>query len=261
MDRPLAGKRVLILRSPAQAAAFIAMIEAAGGEAYPFPVITIADPADWRPLDEAIRQIERYHWLVITSPNGAQRFLDRLAVCNRSVADLSHLKVAAVGPATAQALAERGVRVDLLPREFKGRALPEVMAPHLRPGDRVLMARGDLADRQLAEGLAALGVQVDDLIAYRTLPYGPDPTRLKEALARGEISYAAFTSGSTVQNLLAQIGGPAALRGVRIACIGPETAAVAQRLGLTVHCIAQPHTLEGLLNAIIADAKDAQGGR
>lgn len=253
MDRPLAGKRILVLRARPQAAAFIEQIEALGGEAYAFPVITIADPEDWAPLDQAIGQLDRYRWLVITSPNGADRFADRLAV---SLSNLGGLKVAAVGTATAEALARRGIRVDLLPREFKGAALPEAMAPHLAPGDRVLMARGDLADKALAEGLTALGAQVDDFVAYRTLPYGDDPTELKRMLAAGEIAYAAFTSGSTVRNLLGQLGGPAALTGVRIACIGPETAAAAERLGLPVHCIAQPYTLPGLLNAIVNDAKE-----
>ncbi|MFZ5817976.1 MAG: uroporphyrinogen-III synthase [Bacillota bacterium] len=254
MDRPLAGKRILVLRARPQAAAFITQIEAAGGEAYPFPVITIADPEDWGPLDEAIRHLNRYRWLVITSPNGAERFAARLG--DRP---LGALKVAAVGTATAEALAERGIRVDLLPKQFRGRALPEALAPCLQPGDRVLLARGDLADPALAEGLSALGVLVDDRIAYRTLPYGDDPTELKQLLGEGAIHYAAFTSGSTVQNLLAQVGGPGALSRVRIACIGPETAAVAERLGLPIHCIAQPHTLEGLLNAIIEDCR--QGGR
>ncbi|MFZ5823588.1 MAG: uroporphyrinogen-III synthase [Bacillota bacterium] len=256
MNRPLEGKRILVLRARTQAAPFLAQIEALGGEGYPFPVITIADPDDWGPLDEAIRHLERYRWLVITSPNGAERFAARLA---RWQGSLAGVRVAAVGTATAEALAERGITVDLLPREFRGRALPEAMAPLLSPGDRVLLARGDLADRALAEGLKGLGARVDDLIAYRTLPYGDDPTELKRLLAQGEIHYAAFTSGSTVQNLLDQIGGPGALSTVRIACIGPETARVAGGLGLTIHCTAQPHTLEGLLHAIVEDCR--QGGR
>lgn len=260
MDRPLQGKQILVLRTRSQAAAFIALIEAAGGQAYPFPVITIADPADWSPLDEAIRQIEGYQWLVITSPNGAERFVDRLLHLGRAVADLSHLKVAAVGPSTAEALSERGIQVDLLPKAFKGKAMPEVIAPYLRPGARVLMARGDLADKALAEGLTALGVRVDDLVAYRNLPFGDDPAELKRALAAGEIDWVAFTSSSTVKNLLEQIGGPALLGAVRIACIGPETAAMAERLGLPIHCTGEPHTLEGLLHAIIDDVQSTRGG-
>lgn len=259
MTLPLEGKRILVLRARAQAAAFVAQIEALGGEAYLFPVITIADPDDFGPLDEAIGHLERYGWLIITSPNGAERFLDRMAYRGRTPADLAPLRVAAVGTATAEALTGRGVRVDLLPKTFRGKALPEAMAPWLQPGDRVLMARGDLADRALNEGLTALGARVDDLVAYRTLPYGDDPAELKRLLAGGAIHYAAFTSGSTVQNLLGQLGGPAALASVRIACIGPETARAAEQLGLPVHCIAQPHTLEGLLTAIIEDNR--QGGR
>ncbi len=254
MDQPLRGKRILVLRAREQAAALISQIEALGGEAYPFPVITIADPADWAPLDEALAHLERYAWLVITSPNGAERFATRLAG-----RPLSGLRVAAVGTATAEALEARGIHVDLLPRQFRGKALPEAMAPLLRPGDRVLLARGDLADPALYEGLTGLGTVVDDTIAYRTLPYGDDPTELKALLADGAIHYVAFTAGSTVRNLLAILGGPASLAGVRIACIGPETAAVAGQLGLPVHCSAEPYTLDGLLHAIIQDCQ--QGGR
>lgn len=252
----MTGKRILVLRAREQAAGFISQIEALGGEAYAFPVITIADPEDWAPLDDAIAHLGRYAWLVITSPNGAERFADRLA---RAGLPLGDLRVAAVGTATAEALTARGIRVDLIPQQFRGKALPEAIGPFLKPGDRVLMARGDLADSALHEGLTTRGAVVDDLVAYRTLPYGDDPIELRELLANGEIHYVAFTAGSTVRNLVSILGGPAALAGVRVACIGPETAAVAGQLGLPVHCTAQPYTLAGLLDAIAQDCRS--GGR
>lgn len=252
---PLSGTRILVLRSRAQAGSLIDAIEAAGGTAYAFPVIRIADPEDWGPLDEAIDNLDRYRWLVITSANGAERFVGRLRARGVDVARLS--RVAAVGSTTASTLESLGVRVDLVPPEYKGKALPGAMAPHLRPGDRVLLARGDLADKALVHGLEALGAVVDDRIAYRTLPTDEDPTELKRLLAEGAIHYAAFTSGSTVRNLLAVLGGPEALAGVRIACIGPETEAVARREGLPVHCTARVYTVDGLIEAIVKDKEVA----
>lgn len=258
---PLKGRRVLVLRSREQAEGLARAIESLGGEAVAYPVIRVADPEDWGPLDAAIRRIGEYQWLVITSPNGAARFADRLALPGLSPAALKGVQVVAVGAATARALGRRGIRVDLMPDQFLGRAIPAAMAEPvgdrvrpLRPGDRVLMARGDLANPGLAEELAERGALVDDRIAYRTLPAGGDAEALRQRLAAGEIAYVAFTSGSTVRNLLSQLGGPGGLGAARVACIGPETAAVAAELGLSVDCVGEPHTVEGLLQAIAADA-------
>lgn len=255
MERPLQGRRILLLRSREQLQPFITKIAALGGEAIPFPVIAIAEPLDWGPLDESLRQLERYRWLVITSVNGAERFLDRLVALGLGIADLAPLRVAAVGTTTARALTERGVRVDLVPTEFRGKAMPAAMAAELQPGDRVLMARGDLADPALAAGLTAFGAQVDDRVCYRTVASSPDVTGLSAQLATGLVDYVTFTSGSTVRNLLALLGGPDALAGVRVACIGPDSALVARELGLPVHLVAAPYTLDGLVAALAEDCR------
>lgn len=255
--QPLRGRRVLILRPPEQAERFIRAVAELGGEAVAYPVIQIVDPLDWAPLDEAIAHLERYRWLVITSTNGAARFAARLATAGRQVPD--GVFVAAVGTATARALAAQGIRVDRMPQSFVGRAIPEALAGDLAPGDRVLLARGDLANPALATALAELGAVVDDLVAYRNVPVRGDAAGLRERLAAGEIHYVAFTSGSTVHNLLDQLGGPDGLGRARVACIGPETAAAAAALGLPVHCMAETYTMDGLLRAIVADCE--QGGR
>ncbi len=230
-------------------------IRALGGVPFLFPVITIADPESWAPLDDAVAQIHRYQWLVITSPNGAERFAARLAAAGKDGQALTHLKVVAVGTSTAKRLEGLGIGVDLTPREFRGAALPDAMKPLLRPGDRVLMARGNLADPATAEAIRALGAEVDDVVAYRTLLDGGDLEGLKRALAAGQIHYATFTSGSTVRNLIVRLGGTELLTGVRIACIGPETAKVAKEMGLPVHLVADPHTVDGLIDAIVADCR------
>jgi uroporphyrinogen III methyltransferase / synthase len=254
-ERPLAGKRVLVTRARSQAGDLVAKIEACGGEVYLFPVITIADPESWVPLDKAIAAIGEYRWLVITSPNGAEKVLGRLAAAGKGPADLAYLKVAAVGKATARTLGDLGVAVDLTPAEFRGAALPAAMAPLLAPGDRVLMARGSLADPALAIALRALGAVVDDLEAYRTVPEGGDAEALRGALTRHEIDYVTLTAGSTVTGLIERLGGREWLAGTRIAVIGPETRKAAEAAGLSVRCQARQATVESLVEAIAADCR------
>ncbi|HWI65511.1 MAG TPA: uroporphyrinogen-III synthase [Symbiobacteriaceae bacterium] len=248
--RHLAGICVLVTRARSQASALVSRIEEAGGRVWEFPVITIADPETWAPLDAAIAHLERYRWLVITSPNGAEKFAGRLALAGRSAADL---KVVAVGPTTAKALQAHGIVVDMIPAESRGAALPEAMGPHMQPGDRVLMARANLADPAPAGALRSLGYEVDDLVAYRTLMEGGDPEALRQALERREIDYVTLTSSSTVGNLIERLGGPQWLAGVRVAVMGPETRKAAEAAGLTVHVMAEQVSLDGLVKAIIHD--------
>lgn len=253
--KPLRGKRILVTRAREQAAALISCIEAAGGEAYLFPVIQFSPPAFWDAVDAALACIHQYQWLVITSPNGARFFMNRLQATGRNAGALSGLKVAAVGSGTAQTLERLGVKVDVVPRVFRGAALPQAMEPYLESGQRVLMARGDLADPAHAQGLRDLGAVVDDVVVYRTLPAGLDRAEeLKAALAAKQVDYVTFTSGSTVRNLLAVLGGKEALAGVRVAVIGQETYKAAVKEGLTVDVVASVASMQGMVDAIIADA-------
>jgi uroporphyrinogen III methyltransferase/synthase len=251
--RPLFGQRILVTRAPHQAGPLVDQIEALGGEACSLPVITMADPASWAPLDAALAQIERYAWLVITSLNGAAQFGARLMAAGKDARALAHLKIAAVGSGTAGALRAIGLQPDLVPEAFQGASLPAALAPHLAPGEWVLMVRGDLADPATADQLRQMGCHVDDLTAYRTLPTQFDPAQLTELLRQGAVQYATFTSGSTVVNLLQRLGGPSALNGVRIAVLGPQTKAAAEAAGLTVHVLAEQVSVAGLVNAIVND--------
>ncbi|HLN62136.1 MAG TPA: uroporphyrinogen-III synthase [Symbiobacteriaceae bacterium] len=251
--RPLEGVCVLVTRARSQAAALVDLIEAQGGEVFAFPVLSIADPESWAPLDEAIAHSDRYRWVVLTSPNGAEKFAARVAAAGKAPGGLAPLKVAAVGATTAQALERLGFAVDLVPPEFRGAALPAAMAPHLAPGDGVLMARANLADPALAENLRALGARVDDVVAYRTVSDGGDVDALKAKLTQRAIDYVTLTSSSSVANLLERLGGPQPLAGARIAVIGPETKKAAEAAGLTVHVVARQATVDGLVNSIVED--------
>jgi uroporphyrinogen-III synthase len=174
--------------------------------------------------------------------------------------------VAAIGPATAEALAARGIRADLVPTEYVAEAVVEAMKAHLRPGTRVLIPRAEDAREELPEGLGRLGVEVDEVTLYRAAVPGEAPAQTLEALRRGEIDIVTFTSSSTVRNLVAMLGGvdvlmpgpsPVCGRGEDttagaplVACIGPITAETARDLGLRVDVEAAEHTVEGLVEAL-----------
>lgn len=254
---PLAGKRVLVTRAADQAGTLVAGIAELGGEPLIFPVVRTVDPEDWGPLDAALRDIASYRWLVVTSANAVPRLLERLRLQGQDVSPLAHLWVAAVGSATAAALAEAGVGVDFIPKASRGAALPVEMADQLVPGERILLPRADIADPAVADGFTALGCLVSDVVAYRTVPATADAGPVLARLAAGEVDYVTLTSGSTARALVAALGGAAPLAGVRVAAIGPETRKAAEAAGLTVHLVAAQPAVADLLAAL---AEDARGG-
>lgn len=262
---PLAGVRVLVTRARSQAGALSDRLAALGGEPWEVPVIAIVDPPSWEALDEAVRRIGEYRWLVLTSANGVRSFMARLLASSKDVRALGHLQVVAVGSVTAAALAAAGIRADLVPEQFHGAALPPLLAPHLRSGDRVLMARSEIADPAYAEGLRALGAQVDDVIAYRTVPEPVDGALLRAALAAGEVDYVTFTASSTVRHLLAALdaggGAPRHFGGARIAAIGSETAKALRAAGLPVDVQARVFTVDGLVEALVQDVTNRRESR
>ncbi len=181
------------------------------------------------PFDDV--DVDGYDWVAFTSVNA----VDRVAVS-------ASTRVAAVGPATADALRARGASVELVPDEAVGDAL--VAAFPEGPG-RVLLPQAEGARPTLADGLRAKGWDVDVVVTYRTVPVALSDARRKEADAADGI---AFTSSSTVTNYLAA-GGPVP---PVVACIGPVTAATANERGLTVATVADPHTIDGLVSALVA---------
>jgi uroporphyrinogen III methyltransferase / synthase len=174
----------------------------------------------------------------------------RLGAVGKTWAALEGVRVAAIGPATARSLAELGVTVSYVPDEF----LAEAVALGLPDADgaRILLARADIADRRLVEGLTARGARVDQFTAYRTLPGDEDAPALRTTLAAGKIDIVTFTSSSTVRNLCLALGEDhvGLLSRSAIACIGPVTAGTAREFGLSPTVEAAEHTVAGLVDAI-----------
>ena len=252
-ERPLAGRRVLVTRAEEQAGELIERLRVMGAEPIPCATIRSAPPVDWPPLDAAIARLSSYDWVIFTSANGVRYFVERATERGCSPAALDRLKVGAVGRATADALARHGIRVDFVPAEYVAESLVAGIGDVA--GQRILLPRADLARRTLVDGLAAKGAYVDDVVAYRTLPAEPaDCGLLGDVAAPLALDVATFTSASTVRNFVALLGErPAreALGSALVACIGPVTARAAEEAGLHVDILAQEHTLDGLLRAII----------
>ncbi len=239
--RPLFGKTVVVTRARAQSSSLLARLRELGADTVEIPAIRIDEPSDGgAALRSAVARLDAYDWVVVTSPNGARRLLD---TC-RDARVFGAAKVAAIGPGTAEALAEGNVVADLIPERFVAEGLLEVFPDG--PG-RVVIPRAAEARDVLPEGLREKGWEVDVVEAYRTVQGRPSDDDLARA-ANADI--VTFTSSSTVRNFLAVCDTVPPT----VACIGPITAETAREHGLTVHVEADVHTIDGLLDALVAHA-------
>ena len=249
--KPLFGKRVLVTRSRTQMSVLSEMLAEEGAEPIELPTIEFSDIEDYFPLDSAIAVLHTYSWVIFTSANGVEAFFGRMGILGGDSRVFGGVKVAAIGPATAAALAQHGIMADFVPDKYVSEAIVQHMESADLKGARVLLPRADIGREELAEGLARLGAEVEQVWVYRTVM--PQDSRGKALclLRDGNIDMVTFTSSSTVRNLLDLLDGDTLLlQGVRIACIGPVTARTAQELGLRVDIIAQEYTVAGLVRAM-----------
>ena len=250
--KPLFGKRVLVTRSRTQASTLVQQLTGQGADVVELPAIEIAPPGDYTALDGALERITRYQWLVLASANAVQVVFDRLRLAGKDARALGSVQVAAVGPATAEALFARGVVADFVPDTYTSEALAGEFRRFPMEGAQVLIPRADIGQDSLPEGLKALGASVDQITAYRTLQPAGAKERAKELLASGNINVATFTSSSTVRNLVELLGDDVALlQRVLVVTIGPSTSGAARELGLRVDVEAPEHTVPGLVRALV----------
>ena len=253
--RPLFGQRVLVTRSRTQASRMCELLEDAGAIAVELPAIAIAPPEDFAPLDEAVRRLSEYGWVIFASVNAVDSVFERLDAQGLDARAFGSARVGAIGPATATALEQRGIRPDFTPSRSISSAALEELAAFGWNGVPVLLPAADIGRDELAEGLATLGASVRRVSAYRTVTPPDAAQRARDAFADG-IDIVTFTSSSTVRNLLSLLEkgdgpGKGALSNSLIACIGPVTAGTARELGLRVGIEAEEHTVDGLADALI----------
>lgn len=237
---PLFGRTVVVTRAREQASELRSRLEAMGAAVIELPAITIV------PVDFVLPDLATFSWVVFTSVNGVEAFFERgLQPGGQDARALAPVKIAAIGTGTAQALAQRGVRPDLVPARFVAEALLDEFPPGT---GRVLLARAEVARDVLPEGLAQKGYDVEVLTVYRTATAEPDPAAL--AHLRAGVDAITFTSSSTVTNFCDAAGQLPDPQPV-VVSIGPVTSATARARGLRVDAEADPHTIEGLLTALV----------
>lgn len=248
---PLFGQRVLVTRSRQQASVLSTLLAAEGAEPIELPTIQIEPLQDFEMLDAALDALTTYAWVVFTSTNGVDAVFDRLTTASKDARAFGGVRVGAIGPATATALAKWGIVADFVPDTYTTEAVARGFAAFAMRGQRVLLPRADIATDTLSNGLRELGATLDEVDAYRTITPADAGAKARELLAGG-VDAITFTSSSTVRNLVTLIGGDVSLLdGVRIISIGPVTSATARELGVRVDLEADEHTVAGVINAMV----------
>ncbi len=278
---PLQGKRVLVTRTREQASVLSEGLRTLGAIPVEFPTIRIVPPSDWTQLDTALtrlypsdsaRQTDNasyiYDWLVFTSANGVHICLQRLLQLGYEPHMLHDIRIATIGPATADALTTYDLTTDIIPDAYVAEGVAEAIIEDAQQhgivlnGQHILLARAAEARKVLADMLREAGAIVDDVPAYYTLTAAVDDERgrnLWTMLQQRQINIITFASSSTVRNFMAWVKQCEEITGVTlvpaslptIACIGPITAQTARELGLTVAIEAKEFTIDGLLEAIV----------
>lgn len=271
----LAGQRILITRTREQASVLSERLRALGAMPIEFPTIRIVPPVDWTQLDAALRRLYEptgadYSWLILTSVNGVHSCFERLRVLGYDPAALRGVRIASIGPATAAAVASYGLTADLVPDEYRAESVLQALIEDAQQrhtplvGQRMLLARAAEARKVLVDGLQQVGVLVDEVAAYYTLPVERDDEqgqRILRLLQERQLAILTFTSSSTVRNFMAWLRsceGAASVslldlvkQHTQLASIGPITSQTARELGLRVDIEAREFTIDGLVDAII----------
>jgi uroporphyrinogen III methyltransferase/synthase len=253
--RPLAGVTVAVTRARAQASALAERLRALGATVVEAPAIRIV------PLGGPAPELERYDLLCVTSPNGVRLLFERLSAAGRDARALAGTRVAAIGPGTAAALREHGVIADIVPERFVAEGLVEALADV--PVSSALIARAAEARDVLPEALRARGASVDVLALYETVAEELSESELAAARAA---DYVTFTSSSTVRFFLEAVksagaevpAGAETLARARLVSIGPVTSTALRERGLEPDVEATRHDVDGVIEALVADATRAR---
>lgn len=248
---------MLVGRARHQAEALSSELRKLGAEVLEIPFIEIRKPRSFKPLDQVLRKVASYDWLILTSVNGVDAMWKRLGKLGITGKHLKHLKIAAIGPATKKAIEEHGLKVDVVPQEYVAESVVRSLRRRVM-GKRVLLVRAKVARDVIPCELRAAGARVDVVEAYETIVPKSSRTRLQGALKneRRRPDFITFTSSSTVRNFVTLLGrGAKKLNGVKFASIGPVTSATLNAFGLRTHVEASQYTIPGLVQSIVESCK------
>ncbi|KUG04697.1 uroporphyrinogen-iii methyltransferase / uroporphyrinogen-iii synthase [hydrocarbon metagenome] len=262
-NRPLLGKRIIVTRSREQASVLVRKIRELGGTPLEFPTIEIIKEADMSLLVKAFKQIQDYNWIVFTSVNAVEIFFEEMKLNDIDIRNLYGIKICAIGPVTRKKLEDWGLKVEMMPDEYRAEGVLEALNSIITEGERVLLPRARGARDILPETMRKWGLQVEEINIYSAALAAGENAEIPDDIIKGKVDYLTFTSSSTVNNFVEIIGQENISRlgeRIRIACIGPITADKARELGFAVKIVAEKYTIDGLVQAILNDAGDYQGG-
>jgi uroporphyrinogen III methyltransferase / synthase len=251
--KPLFGKRILVTRSREQSRKMVDRIMEQGGHPVLFPTIQILPPKDFGALDDAIRRAGSFDWIIFTSVNGVERFFERFFFLREDIRELAGPRLGAIGPVTAAAIRGRGLRVDLLAKEYVAEGILSLFSEDQVRGKRFLIPRAEKAREILPKELREMGGLVEVVTVYRTgLPPQADIVGIRRLLQNKELDAVTFTSSSTVTHLKEMLTGdlPALLDGIAVASIGPVTSSTLRQCGLKVDMEAGEYTVDGLVKTL-----------
>ena len=247
--RPLLGKRIVVTRTRRQASVLSNKLRALGAYTIELPTIRIEPPSNLREFAELVQDAHIYDWIVFTSANGVEAFFEIFFKLYDDAREIGGVRIAAIGPATAQRVSDFHLHVDLQPEEFVAEAVVREFTKQASIENvRILVVRAEKARDVLPKGLSAAGAIVDEAFAYRTVPETRDTSGAQRRLAQNGADLITFTSSSTVDNFFA-LGLPWP-KGMRIASIGPITSKTVHDHGLNVDVEARRHDIDGLVHAI-----------
>ena len=246
--RPLFGRRIMVTRPAWQAKSLIKQLTTLGAAVTCQPAIEICPPQDWQAVDATLQDLARFDWLVFSSSNGVRALLDRLLESGLDMRALGGMRLAAIGPGTAETLGQYHLTVDLQPSEYRAEALAEALAPEAS-GRSFLLARASRGREVLAERLQEAGARVEQLVVYQSRDVTTAGADATEQLAAGNVDWVTVTSSAIARSLAALFGDQ--LAASRLASISPITSKTLREQGLSPAVEAEQYTMQGLVAAIV----------
>ena len=247
--RPLFGQRILVTRPAHQADDLVRPLAELGAEVLLQPAIEIRPPADWSPVDRALDLLDRFDWLVFSSSNGVRNLLERLPALGRDLRALGKIKVAAIGPGTAEELTRYRLQADIVPDEFRAESLAESLKGSAA-GKRFLLVRASRGREVLAEQLAKAGGIVEQVVVYESVDVEAAAPEIAEQMAAGKIGWTTVTSSAIARSLARMFGD--SLSKSKLVSISPITSATLRELGHEPAAEARDYTMPGVVAAILA---------
>lgn len=253
-NKPLFNRRIIVTRARQQASDLSRRIKELGGEPLEYPAIKIVSPDSYEKIDAAINDLRSYQWLIFTSINGVELFFQRLFSHGKDIRELKDIGLCAIGPKTREGLMAKGLKVDVVPEEYRAEAVVNELKARTGKGDNVLIPRAQVAREILPESLREMGLKVDVAPVYKTVKEENKISGLKEILENKEVDAITFTSSSTVKNFAMLLGNgdhERLLNDVFVACIGPITTETCESMNIKVDVVAKEYTIPGLVDALL----------